>query len=375
MRDGPAPRLARAGAFRQGLLSDLSNPKMAAFFTSLLPQFGTTAAGPSFWLMLGFGLLFCALTWLWLALYAVALERVGETLRRPRGPARHRGGDRRACSSRSACGWRPSRVRADGVAARLPATRRARRLASRAMLREVKDAAFGRRLTALGWRYHATWDETPVWTSRRFRALQARQGDEPVALHDTGRRRYWLFEDRVYWEDDGLAAADVLALVREREHRTRRRLERAHAIAAQRSGGAVRRAPAPDPARAADRGLAARRRRVRGVRLALRPPVRPRHPARARRREHAREPPGPVRAVQPAQGRERGVSAPRARRRAGRSTASRLIDCRAEVLEQELEVEGVRGRGLEAVSRIEAPCLVVDCVDQENANGESVGGA
>ena len=76
---GPtAPRLARAGAYRQGLISDLSNPKMAAFFTSLLPQFG----GTSFWLMLGFGLLFCALTWLWLALYAVALERIGATLRR-----------------------------------------------------------------------------------------------------------------------------------------------------------------------------------------------------------------------------------------------------------------------------------------------------
>ena len=42
---GEAPRLARAGAYRQGLISDLSNPKMAAFFTSLLPQFGTTRRG------------------------------------------------------------------------------------------------------------------------------------------------------------------------------------------------------------------------------------------------------------------------------------------------------------------------------------------
>jgi threonine/homoserine/homoserine lactone efflux protein len=57
---------------------------MAAFFTSLLPQFGTTDAGPSFWLMLAFGLLFCVLTWLWLALYALALERLGDTLHRPR---------------------------------------------------------------------------------------------------------------------------------------------------------------------------------------------------------------------------------------------------------------------------------------------------
>jgi threonine/homoserine/homoserine lactone efflux protein len=82
--DAAVPRLARAGAYREGLISDLSNPKMAAFFTSLLPQFGATDAGPSFWLMLAFGLLFCMLTWLWLALYAVALERLGDTLRRPR---------------------------------------------------------------------------------------------------------------------------------------------------------------------------------------------------------------------------------------------------------------------------------------------------
>lgn len=76
------PRLARTTAYRQGLISDLSNPKMAAFFTSLLPQFGSTDAGPSFWLMLGFGLLFCLLTWLWLAFYATALARLGDTLRR-----------------------------------------------------------------------------------------------------------------------------------------------------------------------------------------------------------------------------------------------------------------------------------------------------
>ncbi len=98
------------------------------------------------------------------------------------------------------------------------------------MLREVKDAAFERRLTLAGWRYHATWDATLSWSSRRFRALL--QSREAVALHDAGRRRYWLFEDRVYWEDDGLEAADGRALIREREHRTRRRLERAHALAA-----------------------------------------------------------------------------------------------------------------------------------------------
>ena len=43
-------------AFRQGLLSNLGNPKIAVFFTSLLPQFGS-----SFWSLLALGLLFCSL--------------------------------------------------------------------------------------------------------------------------------------------------------------------------------------------------------------------------------------------------------------------------------------------------------------------------
>jgi len=77
---GLAPRLA----FRQGLVSDLGNPKMAAFFTSLLPQFATGRGGSSFWAMLGLGLLLCALTWTWLALYAAAVARMHAVLRRPR---------------------------------------------------------------------------------------------------------------------------------------------------------------------------------------------------------------------------------------------------------------------------------------------------
>jgi threonine/homoserine/homoserine lactone efflux protein len=44
------PAVPRMTAYRQGLLSDLSNPKMAAFFTSLLPQFGSSFAA-----MLAFG--------------------------------------------------------------------------------------------------------------------------------------------------------------------------------------------------------------------------------------------------------------------------------------------------------------------------------
>jgi threonine/homoserine/homoserine lactone efflux protein len=64
---------------RQGLLSNLGNPKMAIFFSSLLPQFGASFAA-----LLALGLLFCALTMIWLSAYAAALARVGDALRRPR---------------------------------------------------------------------------------------------------------------------------------------------------------------------------------------------------------------------------------------------------------------------------------------------------
>jgi threonine/homoserine/homoserine lactone efflux protein len=74
---GTAGRLPARKAYRQGLISDLGNPKMAAFFTSLLPQFGTT-----FWTMIALGLTFCALTWIWLVVYATAIARMRSTLRR-----------------------------------------------------------------------------------------------------------------------------------------------------------------------------------------------------------------------------------------------------------------------------------------------------
>jgi threonine/homoserine/homoserine lactone efflux protein len=68
-------------AYRQGLLSNLGNPKMAAFFTSLLPQFAP-GGETSFVGLLALGLLFCALTLVWLSAYAAAIARAGDVLRR-----------------------------------------------------------------------------------------------------------------------------------------------------------------------------------------------------------------------------------------------------------------------------------------------------
>ena len=65
-------------AYRQGVLSNLGNPKMAVFFTGLLPQFAGSFAG-----LLALGALFSLLTLGWLSAYAVAVGRVGHVLRRP----------------------------------------------------------------------------------------------------------------------------------------------------------------------------------------------------------------------------------------------------------------------------------------------------
>ena len=70
-----------AVALRQGLVSNLANPKMAAFFTSLLPQFAPSGGG-AFAVLLGLGLLFSTFTFLWLALYSVAVARARELLQR-----------------------------------------------------------------------------------------------------------------------------------------------------------------------------------------------------------------------------------------------------------------------------------------------------
>jgi threonine/homoserine/homoserine lactone efflux protein len=77
-RDFQTAGSAVAG-YRQGVLSNLGNPKMIVFFTSLLPQF---AAGFAHLVMLG--LLFCAMTLTWLSLYAVLVAGARRVLVRSR---------------------------------------------------------------------------------------------------------------------------------------------------------------------------------------------------------------------------------------------------------------------------------------------------
>lgn len=72
-------RVTPPGALRQGLFSNLANPKMLAFFTSLLPQFASSFAG-----LLALGLLFCSMTLVWLSVYSVLVTKADALLRRAR---------------------------------------------------------------------------------------------------------------------------------------------------------------------------------------------------------------------------------------------------------------------------------------------------
>ena len=89
-RDSVATRVAHATlhplpvrrAFRQGLLSNLFNPKIAVFFTSFLPQFiapTDSVLGKSLLL----GVIFTAMTVAWLTSYAAFASKAGDLLRRP----------------------------------------------------------------------------------------------------------------------------------------------------------------------------------------------------------------------------------------------------------------------------------------------------
>jgi threonine/homoserine/homoserine lactone efflux protein len=75
-RAGNRPGRSRS-AYRQGLVSNLGNPKMAIFFSSLLPQFAH-----SFGALFVLGLLFAAMTLIWLSAYAVAVSKAGDILHR-----------------------------------------------------------------------------------------------------------------------------------------------------------------------------------------------------------------------------------------------------------------------------------------------------
>jgi hypothetical protein len=116
------------------------------------------------------------------------------------------------------------------------------------MLQEVRNSAFTRRLTLFGWRYQIVIGKQPSavsWPTTRYRGLQAAQQTQPSRLMAAKGKTYWWFQDRVFWDNEDLDAEDILALIRERDRRKQRKLERARANMAAESSGVPRRETMP----------------------------------------------------------------------------------------------------------------------------------
>jgi RhtB (resistance to homoserine/threonine) family protein len=76
----PRARRRAASPFRQGMLSNLLNPKIAIVFTSLIPQF--VDAGDAAVQTLAFAAIFIVMGVIWLTSYALLVAQIGSLLKR-----------------------------------------------------------------------------------------------------------------------------------------------------------------------------------------------------------------------------------------------------------------------------------------------------
>ena len=117
------------------------------------------------------------------------------------------------------------------------------------MLREDKKAGFFYNRPLLFWRsYYFKGAGTPQIRFKRadMEALKRNQATHPVQVAEqkTNGRAWWWFEDSFFWEDDGYGADDVFALIRDRQRKKQRQLQRAKTLLAV-DEGPPRREPIP----------------------------------------------------------------------------------------------------------------------------------
>jgi threonine/homoserine/homoserine lactone efflux protein len=76
------PLTNKVGAYRKGLINDLLNPKIGAFYTTFLPQF-ISPGQPVFLTSLMLAAIFALIVALWLAICIVVLAQVSTFFQRP----------------------------------------------------------------------------------------------------------------------------------------------------------------------------------------------------------------------------------------------------------------------------------------------------
>lgn len=68
--------------FKQGFITNITNPKVAVFFLTFLPQFLAPTSEP-FWSFLIMGIIYTVLTFLWFAFYVFLLDKIRNFMKRP----------------------------------------------------------------------------------------------------------------------------------------------------------------------------------------------------------------------------------------------------------------------------------------------------
>ena len=81
--------------------------------------------------------------------------------------------------------------------------------------------------------------------------MKAEQHENPLSLFQDGRRRLWYFHEGFYWEDEGLEADDVKALVYQRERQAQQKLQIARSLMRAEEAGRPTRIPIPSDVRRA----------------------------------------------------------------------------------------------------------------------------
>lgn len=71
-----------SSSFKQGFITNVTNPKVAVFFLTFLPQFLAPNAEP-FWSFLLMGVIYTVLTFIWFAFYIYLLDLIRNFMKRP----------------------------------------------------------------------------------------------------------------------------------------------------------------------------------------------------------------------------------------------------------------------------------------------------
>jgi 5-methylcytosine-specific restriction endonuclease McrA len=89
------------------------------------------------------------------------------------------------------------------------------------------------------------------WKRPGFEAIRAAQQQNPVPMLRNGKRTLWHFHENFYWDDDGLDADDVKALLLQRERRLQQKLQTARSLMRAEETGRPTRIPIPSDLRRA----------------------------------------------------------------------------------------------------------------------------